>query len=193
MGPSGSTMLEPVDRQRLLEAARESLARGYGRSRPEPLPAGPWSEALCMVRATFTTLTLGAELRGCRGMIEPRRPLVEDVWDNAWASAYDDPRFPPVSADEIPRLAISISVLSPLEPIPVDSEAELVRALEPDVDGLVLSHGAVRATFLPAVWRQLPDPSDFVAQLKHKAGWHASFWPRDVRAYRYRTETFPAH
>jgi AmmeMemoRadiSam system protein A len=186
-------MLDPGDRRRLIEAARESIARGYGKAHPELLPAGAWSAGLCESRATFTTLTLGGELRGCRGAIEPQRPLVEDVWANAWASAYDDPRFPPVSADEIPRLGISISVLTPLEALTVTSEAELIDALEPGVDGLVLSHGAARATFLPAVWRQLPDARDFVAQLKHKAGWPAAFWPRDLRAYRYRTETFPAH
>lgn len=186
-------MLEPIDRRRLVDAAREGIALGYGRPRPEPLPTGPWSAALSAPRATFITLTLGGELRGCRGTIEPRRPLIEDVWDNAWASAYDDPRFPPVTPDEIPRLGISISVLTALEPMPAASEAELIEALEPGVDGLVLSHGAARATFLPSVWRQLPEPRDFVAQLKTKAGWPASFWSHDMKAHRYRTESFPAH
>jgi uncharacterized protein len=186
-------MLEAADRRRLIDAARDSIASGFGRSQPGPLPAGPWIEALSMQRATFTTLTVVGELRGCRGTIEPHRPLVEDVWENAWASAYDDPRFPPVSADEIPRLGISISVLSPLETIPARSEAELIEALEPGVDGLLLSHGAARATFLPAVWQQLPDARDFVVQLKYKAGWSGSFWPADLKAFRYRTETFSPH
>lgn len=186
-------MLEPADRRRLIDAARESIARGLGRSEPDPLPTGPWDESLCLPRATFTTLTLVGELRGCRGTIEPRRPLVEDVWANAWSSAYDDPRFPPVTADEISQLAIAISVLSPLETIPARSEAELIDALEPGVDGLLLSHGTARATFLPAVWQQLPDPRDFVVQLKHKAGWSGSFWSADLKAFRYRTETFPSH
>jgi len=186
-------MLEPIDRRRLIGAARESVARGFGHSRPAPLPAEHWSTALCMPGATFTTLTLGGELRGCRGTIEPRRTLIEDVWDNAWASAYDDPRFPPVAVDEVARLGISISVLSPLEPIPAPSEAALVAALEPGVDGLVLSLGAARATFLPSVWRQLPEPREFVAQLKHKAGWPAAFWSPDLKAYRYRTESFAEH
>ncbi len=186
-------MLESVDRRRLIDAARESIARGYGRARPESLPAGPWSEALSTPGSAFTTLLLGGELRGCRGTIEPRRALIEDVWDNAWSSAYDDPRFPPVTVDEVPRLAISISVLSPLEPIAALSEAELIETLEPGVDGLVLSHGAARATFLPSVWRQLPEARHFVRELKHKAGWPDSFWSPDLKAYRYRTETFHAH
>jgi uncharacterized protein len=186
-------MLEAADRQRLIDAARESIARGLGRPEPDLLPPGPWYESLATPRATFTTLTLAGELRGCRGTIEPRRPLVEDVWANAWASAYDDPRFPPVIADEIAQLAISISVLSPLEAIAARSEADLIDALEPGVDGLVLSHGAARATFLPAVWQQVPDPHDFVMQLKHKAGWSDTFWSADLKAFRYRTETFRSH
>ena len=186
-------MLEAAHRRALLEAACESIARGHGLARPEPLPAGPWPEALSAPGATFTTLTLDGELRGCRGSIEPRRPLVEDVWHNAWASAFDDPRFPPVAHDAILRLGISISVLSPLEPIPASSEAAVIGALEPGVDGLVLSRGSARATFLPAVWQQLPAPRDFVRQLRHKAGWPVAAWSSDLKAYRYRTETFPAH
>jgi AmmeMemoRadiSam system protein A len=183
--------LDAADRRRLVDLARESIARGVGRGRPAPLPAGAWSASLCELRATFTTLTLGGELRGCRGTIDPCRPLAEDVWANAWASAYDDPRFPPVTVDEGPCLDISISVLSPLEELVVAGESELIEALEPGVDGLVLCRGAARATFLPAVWRQLPDAREFVAQLKHKAGWPAAFWPRDLKAFRYHTETFP--
>jgi AmmeMemoRadiSam system protein A len=186
-------MLENTERRQLIDLARESTVRGLGRDAPAPLPEEPWPEPLLAMRATFTTLTLEGELRGCRGTIEPVRPLVEDVWQNAWASAFDDPRFPPVSGDEIARLRISISVLSPLEPILVGNEAELISSLEPGVDGLLLSHGAARATFLPAVWQSLPEPRDFVAYLKHKAGWSRSFWSPDLKAFRYRTETFPSH
>ena len=186
-------MLEPADRRRVVEVVRESIERGLGRTEPAPLPDASWSAALARRRATFATLTVERVLRGCRGTIEPHRPLVEDVWHNAWASAYDDPRFPPLSADEIPQLGISISVLSPLEPVAAGTEAELLAVLEPGVDGLVLSRGATRATFLPSVWQMIPDPRDFVWQLKHKAGWSASSWPADLKAHRYRTETFTAH
>jgi hypothetical protein len=186
-------MLEAADRSRLLDLARESVNRGLGRARPVSLPPGPWPATLCEARATFTTLTLGGELRGCRGSIDASRALVEDVWETAWSSAYDDPRFPRVRADELPRLGFSISVLSPLERIPARSEPELVAALEPGLDGLVLRRGERRATFLPTVWCQLPDPQDFVTHLKHKAGWSTSFWAPDLEAFRYRTETFPAY
>lgn len=183
-------MLKESDRSRLLELAHRSIARGVGRDRPEPLPQEAWSPALLEPRATFTTLTRRGELRGCCGTIEPHRPLVHDVWHNAWVSAYSDLRFWPVSAVEISSLGISISVLTPLEPIVARSDAELIACLEPGVDGLVLRCGAARATFLPAVWQSLQEPREFVRQLKGKAGWPAFFWPPEMTAFRYRTETF---
>lgn len=182
-------MLEESERSRLLELAHRSIARG-GRRRPEPLPQEAWSPALLEPRATFTTLTLAGELRGCCGTIEPQRLLVHDVWHNAWASAYSDMRFWPVSAVELGSLDITISVLTPLEPIAARSEAELIAGLEPGIDGLVLRCGAARATFLPAVWQSLPEAREFVRQLKSKAGWSTSFWPPEMTACRYRTETF---
>lgn len=141
-------------------------------------------------RATFTTLTISGELRGCCGTIEPQRPLVEDVWHSAWSSAFADPRFPPVSSRETERLEISISVLSPLEPVEVSSEAELARALVPGEDGILLRWGPRQATFLPAVWKTIPDSKEFIAALKHKAGWPASGWPADASVLRYRTTSF---
>ncbi len=185
-------MLDAQDRRCLIELAYESIACG-GRDAPGPLPARAWSEALVQPAATFATLTLGSDLRGCRGTLEAYRTLAADVWHNAWASAFDDPRFPPLAATEAAGLSVVISVLTPLVPLEARSEAELIAALEPGIDGLVLVEGAARATFLPAVWRQLPQARDFVAQLKHKAGWPSSYWSTQLRALRYRTESFPAH
>jgi len=182
-------MLDEVERADLLRLARRSIARGLDGTGLEP-PAGDWSPALSQQRATFTTLMLKDELRGCCGSIEPQRSLFLDVWHAAWSSAYADPRFLPVSAAEIERLEISISVLTPLEPIEARSDAELIRSLGPGVDGLVLCRGARRVTFLPAVWKTLPDPADFVAELKMKAGWSSSARLSDLKCFRYQTETF---
>lgn len=183
-------MLESDDRSRLLELAHRSIASGLGRRDPQSLPHDAWSPGLLESRATFTTITLAGELRGCCGTIEPRRPLVADVWHNAWVSAYADPRFGPVSAAELGTLTIAISVLTPLTPIEAESEAQLAASLLPGIDGLVLRYGGARATFLPAVWQSLPEPREFIAQLKRKAGWSSSFWPPGMAAFRYRTQTF---
>jgi uncharacterized protein len=183
-------MLDLSERSRLLELARDSIARGLYRPAPEPLPPGEWSARLLAPTAAFVTLTLGGELRGCRGTTEPQQSLAEEAWRSAWLSAFADPRFPPLAAGELALLRIAISVLTALEPIACANEAELIESLVPGVDGLVLRCEGARATFLPAVWKSLEEPREFVRHLRRKAGLHGSHWPRGMAAFRYRTETF---
>jgi uncharacterized protein len=183
-------MLDSSDRSELIRIARNSIASGFSRVSPSPPPEREWAPELLEPRATFTTLKLAGELRGCCGTVEPQRPLAHDVWHNAWVSANADPRFWPVSPMEVDALEICISVLTPLEPIPVSCESELVEALEPGVDGLLLRCGSARAVFLPAVWESLPDAGEFITHLKEKAGWSPAFWSPDMVASRFRTETF---
>lgn len=149
--------------------------------------ADAWPSRLLEPRAT---LTLEGKLRGCCGTIEPRRSLVDDVWHNAWVSAFADPRFWPVAAGEVAPLKVSISMLTPLEPIAASSEAELIASLQPGRDGVGISCGDARATFLPEVWQSLPEPGDFLAHLKRKAGLSDSRWSSRTRAFRYRTKRF---
>jgi uncharacterized protein len=182
-------MIDAADRSELLRLARVSIERGLAEGQLAPAPAAS-SPALAERRATFVTLTAADDLRGCCGSIEPRFALAEDVWRNAWASAFADPRFPSLSAAEYPRLDIHISILTPLERMPVSSEEDLLAKLQPGHDGLMLQLGAARATFLPAVWEALPDPQQFVRQLKLKAGWRQDFWSADIEVWRYRTESF---
>ncbi|HXQ31098.1 MAG TPA: AmmeMemoRadiSam system protein A [Steroidobacteraceae bacterium] len=184
--------LDSGQRQRLLELGRESIERGLAERR-----LAPWSDpgidpALSVERASFTTLKIQGMLRGCCGTLYATRSVAADVWHNAWASAFSDPRFPPLARAEYPGVDLQISVLSPLEPVPVDSERELLATLRPHTDGLVLELDATRATFLPAVWEQLPEPQLFVGHLKQKAGWSPGFWSSRIRAYRYTTESFGA-
>lgn len=181
--------IDAADRSELLRLARTSIERGLAEGHRAPAPTAS-SATLAERRATFITLRTGVDLRGCCGSIEPRFPLAEDVWRNAWASAFADPRFPTLSAAEYPRLDIHISVLTPLERMTMSSESELLATLRPGTDGLMLQFGAARATFLPAVWETLPDPQEFVRQLKLKAGWRQDFWSADIEAWRYATESF---
>jgi AmmeMemoRadiSam system protein A len=182
-------MLDETERSELLNLAERSIARGLYGPR-ESLPDRTWSPRLLERRATFTTLKIQGQLRGCCGSVDAQRALVEDVWRSAWNSAYADPRFWPVPHDELGLLEISISVLSPLEPLPVSNDVDLIGCLRPRIDGLVLRQGERCATFLPAVWESLPDPHDFVAQLKRKANLSYSQWPAGLMALRYCTETF---
>jgi AmmeMemoRadiSam system protein A len=182
--------LDADQRLALLAIGSASIAAGLSSGRRAPWAGTPAARGLDAIHATFTTLTLGGELRGCCGTVEATRSVAEDVWRNAWASAFSDPRFPPLTRAEFMQLRLEISVLSPLEPVPAHSEQALIGTLRPHVDGLVLETRAGRATFLPAVWEQLPEPRRFVAELKRKAGWFAGHWPDDLRAYRYTTQSF---
>jgi AmmeMemoRadiSam system protein A len=139
-------------------------------------------------RASFVTLTMEGALRGCCGTLEPVRPLLHDVWHNAQASAFHDPRFLPLTAVEWRQVHVEVSVLTPCERLPVASERALQVALVPGRDGVVLSWRGTRATFLPKVWEQVADAGDFVARLKQKAGWPADFWATDLEVWRYETE-----
>jgi hypothetical protein len=108
-----------------------------------------------------------------------------DVRENAVAAAFRDPRFPPVSEVEFDDIRVEVSLLSPTEAMGVASEAHALASLRPGVDGVVFEYRHFRSTFLPQVWEQLPEPAEFLAYLKRKAGLPADFWAEDVRLSRY--------
>ena len=176
-------------RETLIELAATSIEHGLLRGCEGPFDPRDLPEELREPRATFVTLsTATGGLRGCRGVIEACRPLADDVWANAYASAFDDPRFQPIDAREFDQLDIEISILSPPQPLVVANEQTLLRSLVPHRDGVVLAWRNRRATFLPKVWEMLPDPGDFIVQLKLKAGLPTDFWADDVRVQRYRSD-----
>jgi AmmeMemoRadiSam system protein A len=187
--PSTDT-LSPAQRATLLEVARQSIAHGLDAGRCRDLSAADFEPALRAPRASFITLTLNGDLRGCIGHLEAVQPLVVDVSDNAYAAAFRDPRFPPLRQAEWPGIALHLSVLTPAEPLPCTDEADLLRQIVPGRDGLILQEGANRGTFLPSVWDSLPEPAAFLAQLKRKAGLAPGHWSDEIRVFRYRTESF---
>jgi len=167
--------------QALLLTARNAIGKRFGCTAS---PVGTLAE-LAEPGATFVTLTQRGQLRGCIGSLEAQRPLAIDVAENAIAAAFRDPRFPPLEKDELPRTRVEVSLLTPAEPFPVASEADALSRLRPGIDGLILSYGRRRATFLPQVWESLPEPRQFVAQLKLKAGLPADFWHEQIALARY--------
>lgn len=163
-------LLSPGERQCLLGLARESIARAVEN---QPLPSvdeDDVPERLQRDGASFVTLKKGGQLRGCIGSLEARRPLVMDVQQNAVAAALRDPRFPTVGPEELDTLVIEISVLSAPEPVHYESADELLDRLREGVDGVVIECGWRRATFLPQVWKTLPDKQEFLERLCLKAG-----------------------
>ena len=177
-------------RSALLRLAAASIRHGLEHGRPLSVDLAGYEEPLRQPRACFVTLEIDTALRGCIGSLQAARPLVEDVAENAHAAAFSDPRFPPLSRSEYPKLHLDISVLQPAEAMEVLDEADLLRQLRPGVDGLILQEGLARATFLPSVWEQLPAPADFLAHLKMKAGLSSRYWSNSIRFSRYTTESF---
>jgi len=126
--------------------------------------------------ASFVTLKKSGRLRGCIGSLAARRPLLEDVRANAVA-ATRDPRFAPMTPDELPEVAIEVSVLSAPRPLRVSSLGEACAALRPGVDGVIVETRARhRATLLPQMWQHLPDPAQFLGHLWLKAGLAPGVW-----------------
>jgi len=144
--------------------------------------SAPW---LAEHGACFVTLTQGGELRGCIGTLQAHRPLLADVKSNAVAAALHDPRFAPLSAAELDITSVEISLLSPTQTMDVTNEADALAQLRPGVDGIVFEYRHYRSTFLPQVWEQLPQPGQFLAHLKRKAGLPDKFWAEEVKLSRY--------
>jgi len=189
---SPNNTLSQTDRATLLAVARQSIASGLQHGCALEVDPQSYPESLRPLRSTFVTLQIDARLRGCIGALEAYQPLVKDVAEHAYAAAFEDPRFAPLRQDEFPRLAVHIAVLSPLQPLQFESEDDLLAQLRPGIDGVVLHLHERRATFLPAVWEDLSEPSLFLTQLKHKAGLPLDYWSDEIQIERYTSESFGA-
>lgn len=175
------------EKNTLLNIARESIAFGLKHDSSLPVIVDQYSFNLQQPRATFVTLHLHEKLRGCIGTLEAHQPLIKDVAVHAFAAAFEDRRFTPLSGIELPQLDIHVSILTPTAPLQFTSEDDLLRQLQPGVDGLILQAGQYRGTFLPSVWEQLPEPGDFLCHLKRKAGLASDYWSGAIKISRYRT------
>ena len=171
----------------LLSIARASIEAGLESGQPIVIDAKSIPDALMENGAAFVTLKNNNGLRGCIGSADARQPLAIDVADNAFRAAFSDPRFAALSIDETKDgLRLSISVLSPASEIDFKDEEDLLAILRPGVDGLIIEDGpSMRALFLPAVWQQLENPSEFLAHLKIKAGMSSDHFSPTFRAYRF--------
>ncbi|HEX3920454.1 MAG TPA: AmmeMemoRadiSam system protein B [Caulobacteraceae bacterium] len=179
-------------RRTLLDLAKEVVRQGIrlGGAAPKLRLEGGMPRPLLAQRASFVTLKIAGQLRGCRGTILPAHALIHDVAQNAWNSAFGDPRFAAVTEAEAAQLSFDISILSTPRRIPCASEAELIAALSPDIDGLIIRDGGRQSLFLPSVWAEVPHAMRFVRQLKIKAGLRPDHWSSSLEAFRFTTESF---
>ena len=179
--------IELAERQAMLALARQAIQARWSQSNAQVASNLAHGD---QKTGCFVTLRKHGELRGCIGTLEQDIPLLQSIPYFARAAAFQDPRFPPLTKDELADCVISISLLSEREPIPAGSKEELLAALTPFTDGLWLSDGYHRATFLPSVWRELPDKNDFIQHLLRKGGWSSQGWPAQMTAWRYHSIEF---
>ncbi len=182
---------DAAERQALLRVVTDSIAHGLRAGEPLQPNVNAYPPPLREARATFVTLHLHGRLRGCIGTLQAQRPLVADVAYNAFAAAFRDPRFPPVTLGEHVLLESHISVLSSAQPMQFTDEADLRRQIRPGIDGLILADRGRRGTFLPSVWEQLPDVATFLTHLKRKAGLPEDYWSSTLTVERYTAESIP--
>ena len=183
--------LTSEERKYLLKIARESIeAAVEGKKFPE-ITNDSLSINLKKPGATFVTLTKYGNLRGCIGTLEAKVPLYEDTREHAVAAAMHDFRFPPLQKGEIDEISIEISRLTvPKILIYTDSD-DLLDQLHPGVDGVIIKDGESRATFLPQVWKKIPDKVDFMDKLCKKMGAPRNFWRRGkLTVLTYQVEEF---
>jgi AmmeMemoRadiSam system protein A len=180
----------PAEHGKLLaKLARQAIAYRLDTGKDLP-PATKLPAPLSRPGAAFVSLHSDAELRGCIGTLLAKKPLIESTMEAAIDAALNDPRFEPVTRTELDLLTVKVAVLSDAEPLHANNEQELLEQLRPGEDGLILHDGNRRATFLPAVWETLPDPHEFLVNLKAKAGLMPDHWSPTLYFARYTSVTF---
>jgi AmmeMemoRadiSam system protein A len=187
----GPENLAAAERKFLLELARKTLTSVTANGSLPEVAAKDVPPKLAAKQACFVTLTKNGVLRGCIGHLMAIEPLHQAVAENARNAALRDPRFPPVTTDELDQIRIEISVLTEPQPLPFTSPEDLLSKLHPNEDGVLLHIGPRTATFLPQVWAQLPDKTEFLNHLSQKAGCESSAWRgKDVSVSIYHVECF---
>jgi AmmeMemoRadiSam system protein A len=174
----GGIDMSPIsieDKRCLLDLARRVILDHLEKRPAEPLPAAT-SPEFTEKRGCFVTLHIGPQLRGCIGTIEPIKTLISAVTENAAMSAFQDPRFPPVTLKDMDKVTIEISILTKPVALVFQGAEDLKKQIKPGVHGVILSRGYNRATFLPQVWEQLPKTEDFLGQLCRKASMEMTCW-----------------
>ncbi|BDD89072.1 AmmeMemoRadiSam system protein A [Desulfofustis limnaeus] len=188
--------MKPVTEEQgaqLIRLARDIIAERLGLT-TRVSGAGLDGEELRQRCGTFVTLKRGGQLRGCIGNLEPAGTIVDAVRRNAVSAAFQDYRFAPLTAEEFPQVEVEISILTPAQKLSYNDGDDLAARLHPGIDGVIMQLGSARATFLPQVWEQLPEPAQFLEQLCRKAGIAPSAWRHQrPEIFVYQVRSFAEH
>jgi len=181
-------ILNNDDKELIFDVINKSIKAGLSKGHAYKPETENIKKKLKESYAVFITIKLYGQLRGCIGTTEAHMPLIDAVAQYAYAAAFNDPRFQPLTEDEYKQVEISLSILTPAVPLPFENEEDLLDKLRPDIDGLIITKNNARATFLPVVWESLKKPVQFLNELKKKAGMKSSDAPD--KAWRYTAEYY---
>jgi len=176
------------EKKLLLKIARDAILYGLKHNKEMQITLANLPDKFKHNAATFVTITLNKELRGCIGSLFAHEALALDVAHNAFNAAFLDPRFAPLKTVEFSNIQIEISILTVPHKINFTNESELFAKINPGIDGLILTAGTYRATFLPSVWEMIPDKKKFLQQLKLKAGLASNYWSDAIIVEKYQVE-----
>ena len=164
----------------LVKLARKTIKDQLGHDTPATISAdlahALKDDSFQLHCGTFVTLKIKGQLRGCIGNLTSTESVLDGVKRNAVNAAFHDPRFSPLSKDELDRTEIEVSILSEPQPLAYRDGKDLIKKLRAHVDGVIIRKGHASATFLPQVWEQLPGAEDFLTHLCRKAGLPSDAW-----------------
>ncbi len=175
------------EEQKVLKSLASQVIKSGAENSKLLLPPAPMSTNLKQIAASFVTIYISNELRGCIGAIEASDPLWLDVCNHSYSSAFEDSRFLPITIDELPQLSFTISILSAMVPIKNQGEKALLSQLNVGVDGLLLKQGHRSAVFLPSVWDSFTSAESFLTSLKYKGGWPEDYWNENIELFIFHT------
>lgn len=178
--------LTDAEKHILLILARQALESGVRGKSLSDVNEKLLTPILLAEGASFVTLTIKGQLRGCIGTLMPYQALYEDVREHTLSAALEDYRFRPVHPSELDKINIEVSILTSPQSLIYQNSDDLLARLRPGIDGVILREGSRRATFLPQVWAQIPDKEKFLSHLCVKMGEDAQDWKNkhlDVQIY----------
>ncbi|MEA3438602.1 MAG: AmmeMemoRadiSam system protein B [Thermodesulfobacteriota bacterium] len=165
-------VLVKLARKTIMEKIGKTITSDKARQLSEALKDSCFKES----RGTFVTLKIDGRLRGCIGSLTSNESILTGIIRNALNAAFRDPRFPPLTTDEFEHVDIEISILTKPQQLEYTDYSDLLSKLRVNVDGVIIRKGRAGATFLPQVWKQLPEPENFLSRLCAKAGLSADSW-----------------
>ena len=160
-------------KNKLLTLARQTLQAYF--ENKKPLIPDEIKQKYSKKQACFVTLTKQDELRGCIGSLQPRQELYKDVIENTISAAFHDPRFFPLSKEELKQIKIEISILTIPKKLIYSNAQDLLKKIN-NKQGIIIRQGFNQATYLPQVWEQLPNKEQFLCSLCVKAGLMPDCW-----------------